>query len=100
MFAAVVLFGPMIAFTPAYADDITTGSLRAAANQSPVSERTLGGATNGSPKAGCTCRHKGKDVFLGEFICMKTANGMMQAQCSRYLNNTSWTISQTPCPVS
>lgn len=64
---------------PSYAD-----------SQSPL------GATEGTKKP-CSCRYRGQDVLFGKTICMKTANGYVRARCSRYLNNTAWEISSTPC---
>ena len=50
-----------------------------------------------APKTPCTCRFKGKDVMLGESVCMKTPKGFVKARCSRMLNNTSWDITKQPC---
>ncbi|MGI9407569.1 MAG: hypothetical protein ACR2O4_14450 [Hyphomicrobiaceae bacterium] len=91
--ALVVLFS---SHQPAISDD----ARKAGSQTKSVAGRTLGGAVDGSPMSGCSCRYKGKDVMLGESICMKTNNGFVKAQCSRYLNNTSWTITRTPCTIS
>jgi len=99
-FAAVLLVYGLA--NPVRADDLRT--FRNYPAPIPASTdgagRTLGGAVNGSPSANCSCRYQGKDVLLGKSICMKTSNGFVQAQCSRYLNNTSWTITRTPCALS
>ena len=50
-----------------------------------------------APNRPCTCRFFGKDVMLGESVCMKTPNGYVKALCSRMLNNTSWDITEQPC---
>ena len=46
----------------------------------------------------CTCRYKGADVALGQSVCMKTPDGPRMARCDRVLNNTSWKITDGPCP--
>ncbi|MEM7565949.1 MAG: hypothetical protein AAF321_01835 [Pseudomonadota bacterium] len=47
------------------------------------------------PDIPCTCRYKGRDIGLGDAICM---NGRM-ARCEMVLNNTSWAFSEEPCPL-
>ncbi len=59
------------------------------------SQTPLGG--NAGTKKPCSCRYQGQDVLLGESICMKTASGYRRARCGRYLNNTSWEISDESC---
>lgn len=49
--------------------------------------------------AECTCRFRGKDYVQGSVVCLRTANGSQLAQCSTYLNNTSWKFLQQGCPV-
>ena len=44
----------------------------------------------------CTCRFKGEDFGVGDQVCIR---GRM-AQCAMYLNNTSWKMLDTPCPVA
>jgi hypothetical protein len=48
----------------------------------------------------CTCRYQGEDYGLGESICLKSPNGLKMATCEMVLNNTSWQISNAPCPVT
>ncbi|WP_421849096.1 hypothetical protein [Oricola sp.] len=48
----------------------------------------------------CTCRGNGKDVAEGQTICLKTAAGPKLARCERVLNNTSWKILDTDCPLA
>jgi len=48
----------------------------------------------------CTCRSINGDIAEGQTACIKTAKGMMLARCERVLNNTSWTMLETPCPVT
>ena len=50
-----------------------------------------------APSRPCTCRFYGKDVMLGDSVCMKTPNGYVKARCSRMLNNTSWELTEQPC---
>lgn len=52
------------------------------------------------PPIKCTCRYKGQDFHLGEVICLSTSAGPRIAQCEMALNNTSWTITQGPCPTA
>lgn len=46
--------------------------------------------------ADCTCRALGQNFELGRSICL----GSRLATCAMVLNNTSWSVSSTPCVVS
>ncbi|MCV0425880.1 MAG: hypothetical protein K5905_10430 [Roseibium sp.] len=48
----------------------------------------------------CTCRYQGEDYGLGESICLKSSDGLKMATCEMVLNNTSWQISNAPCPLT
>jgi len=48
----------------------------------------------------CTCRYQGQDYGVGESICLKGSDGMRMATCAMVLNNTSWSFSNAPCPLS
>ncbi|MEP0456470.1 MAG: hypothetical protein ABJD57_26750 [Roseibium sp.] len=48
--------------------------------------------------ADCTCRHLGLDYQVGAQICLKSPAGKRVAVCGMMLNNTSWKITDTPCP--
>lgn len=48
------------------------------------------------PNVNCTCRFRGEDFSIGESVCIRGS----LATCSTFLNNTSWAISKTPCPVA
>ncbi len=48
----------------------------------------------------CTCRYKGADYGIGETICLKSPDGLRMATCGMVLNNTSWQLSNAPCPFS
>lgn len=48
----------------------------------------------------CTCRYKGQDYGLGESICLKGSDGLRMATCAMVLNNTSWELSNAPCPLT
>jgi len=48
------------------------------------------------PIIDCTCRYRGQDYMVGESVCIR---GNL-AVCETFLNNTSWSISKTPCPVA
>ena len=48
----------------------------------------------------CTCRHSGGDVEEGQTACIKGPKGMTMARCDRVLNNTSWKMLDTPCPLA
>jgi hypothetical protein len=50
----------------------------------------------GEGVADCTCRALGQNFELGRSICL----GERLATCAMVLNNTSWSISSTPCVVS
>ena len=48
----------------------------------------------------CTCRYDGGEIPEGQFACLKTPGGLVMARCERVLNNTSWTITNNPCPTA
>lgn len=48
----------------------------------------------------CTCRAQGRNFAMGEMTCLRTAQGDRLAVCGMALNNSSWTLSDTPCRVS
>jgi hypothetical protein len=48
----------------------------------------------------CTCRGNGQDIAEGQTVCLKTASGSKLARCERVLNNTSWKILGTDCPLA
>lgn len=56
------------------------------------------GARNSTPNVNCTCRYRGQDFHLGDSVCLPTSNGLRLAQCQMVLNNTSWQITDWPCP--
>ena len=48
------------------------------------------------PNVNCTCRFSGQNYHIGDTACIR---GNI-ATCATYLNNTSWTMSSSPCPVA
>lgn len=48
----------------------------------------------------CTCRYQGEKYGVGESICLKSPSGLRMATCEMVLNNTSWQISNAPCPLT
>ncbi len=48
------------------------------------------------PAIPCTCRYRGQDIGLGDAVCM---NGRL-ARCEMVLNNTSWSFTESPCPLA
>lgn len=44
----------------------------------------------------CYCRVDGRAYLIGQTACIR---GRV-ATCGMYLNNTSWTMSEIPCPMS
>lgn len=44
----------------------------------------------------CYCRVDGRAFLVGEAACIRGT----VATCTMFLNNPSWSMSQTPCPVS
>lgn len=48
------------------------------------------------PMVNCTCRFSGRDYHIGDTACIRGAI----ATCTTFLNNTSWTMSKSPCPTS
>lgn len=57
---------------------------------------TATGATIVHPNVNCTCRFGGSDFQIGDTACIR---GTI-ATCATFLNNTSWAMSKTPCPVA
>ena len=56
--------------------------------------------TTAAALADCTCRAQGRDLEQGQTICMATPKGFRLATCGMVLNNSSWSVSETPCVVS
>lgn len=52
------------------------------------------------PPMPCTCRAQGHDFRMGERACLRTAGGPRYAVCGMELNNSSWLVSDEPCPES
>jgi len=49
-----------------------------------------------APAVNCTCRYAGRDYQIGENACIRGS----LATCSTILNNTSWSVSGAPCPMT
>ncbi|MEE4013809.1 hypothetical protein V1T76_17200 [Roseibium sp. FZY0029] len=58
------------------------------------------GASAMAQDVSCTCRYKGEKYGIGESICLKSPTGLRMATCEMVLNNTSWQISNAPCPLT
>jgi hypothetical protein len=58
------------------------------------------GASALAQDVSCTCRYKGEKYGIGESICLKSPTGLRMATCEMVLNNTSWQISNAPCPLT
>lgn len=82
--AGALFFGRLFRFLTATMIVVTAGFISVASAQS----------------ISCTCRYQGEDYGLGESICLKSPGGMKMATCSMVLNNTSWKLSNAPCPLS
>ncbi len=48
------------------------------------------------PNVNCTGRFRGRNFGIGEATCIR---GNL-ATCATFLNNTSWAISNAPCPMT
>jgi hypothetical protein len=48
------------------------------------------------PNVNCICRFDGQKYQIGDTTCIRGA----VATCSTFLNNTSWTMSTSPCPMA
>lgn len=48
----------------------------------------------------CTCRYKGQDKQIGDFVCAELPSGDVMMVCDRVLNNTAWKTVQQGCPVT
>ena len=46
----------------------------------------------------CTCRVDGRSVEIGTTACLRTPHGRRIAECGMVLNNTSWVVTDRPCP--
>lgn len=51
------------------------------------------------PVVDCTCRYRGSNYHIGDEICLNSPSGPKMATCDMVLNNTSWSMSETPCPT-
>jgi hypothetical protein len=49
--------------------------------------------------AECRCLYRGGEAKQGETACITTANGPSLARCEMVLNNSSWTVLNTPCDI-
>lgn len=45
----------------------------------------------------CTCRFKGRDIPVGQTMCLDLPSGHVLARCGRVLNNTAWKTLQQGC---
>ena len=59
--------------------------------------RTLSGDGVAIP---CRCRFEGREVNVGERVCMATPNGTVLVRCELVGNITSWQPTETSCTVS
>jgi hypothetical protein len=57
---------------------------------------TATGGTVVHPNLNCTCRLGGENYQIGDAACIR---GKM-ATCAMFLNNTSWAMSGSPCPIA
>lgn len=80
---AVLLTG--ISFSAAHSAELTSGKTKTA-------------TTVQAPAVNCTCRYRGTDYHLGDAVCLNGPSGPRMATCGMVLNNTSWRMSETPCP--
>ncbi len=46
----------------------------------------------------CTCRYQGHNYQVGDLVCLRSPKGIRLAVCGMVLNNTSWEITDNPCP--
>ena len=47
----------------------------------------------------CTCRFKGRDIPVGQVMCLNLPSGEVTAVCDRVLNNTAWKTVQQGCEL-
>ena len=50
----------------------------------------------GSPN--CVCRAPGRTFEVGQTACLQTPSGPRLAECSIFINNTSWRFTESHCP--
>lgn len=48
----------------------------------------------------CPCRYAGSDVAPGAVVCLSVGGKSSLARCEMVLNNPSWRILNTPCPIA
>jgi hypothetical protein len=46
----------------------------------------------------CICRAQGRTFAVGQNACLQTPAGPRIAECGMVLNNTSWHVTDMPCP--
>ncbi|HEX2727544.1 MAG TPA: hypothetical protein VHN20_17100 [Beijerinckiaceae bacterium] len=46
----------------------------------------------------CICRAQGRTFAVGQNACLQTPAGPRVAECGMVLNNTSWRVTELPCP--
>lgn len=83
--AAVLLTG--FGFSPAYSGGLNSGKAKSV-------------TTIQAPAVNCTCRYRGTDYHLGDAVCLNGPSGPRMATCDMVLNNTSWSMSESPCPTA
>ena len=74
--------------------------LIASGPSSAISGEIKHAAAAPKPVVNCTCRYQGSNYHIGDEICLNSPSGPKMATCDMVLNNTSWSISKTPCPTA
>ncbi len=74
--------------------------LIASGPSSAISGEIKHAAAAPKPVVNCTCRYRGSNYHIGDEICLNSPSGPKMATCDMVLNNTSWSMSETPCPTA
>ena len=69
----------------------------AATLAAPTAARAQAAAEEATRAIPCTCRFKGRDIPVGQTMCLDLPGGRVLAQCGRVLNNTAWKTLQKGC---
>ena len=88
----------MSAYAAGFAIGLGSGCLSVRADEMQMNRPAQTAQAAHAPD--CTCRAQGRNFAVGESACLRTATGPRLALCGMVLNNTSWQLTERPCPES
>lgn len=65
----------------------------------PAASQDSQARENAAQSIPCTCRFKGRDIPVGQVMCLSLPSGEVTAVCDRVLNNTAWKTVQQGCEI-